>query len=243
MLLLRYSTRFYPFGRLERLSFIHFAHWSILDRIPANDPNGERLPHPYLLFQSNFNRGWREYVEAFCLVVTLGVRANWGGYGFPRPKPVGPFLEYVDKRFTPALHFYSAYPEASTRTVIKSIDTRRRFYEFAAENYEPPPRYRRKRAKAPRARALSHSFKTEPRDTVSAIAPIMPGREEALRSVLESLNNLPASPLENVTGTHMARWSIVAPLPYKGTDRTIDKTSYLLFTSWYEGTCPTTCAR
>src|SRR5438105_3578853 len=97
---LRHTTRYYPFASLVQLSFIHFAHWSVFDRIPPGDPSGRRLPHPYLLFQSNFNRGSHEYIEAFCYVIPTGVRLNWGGaYGFPPPKPVSRLLDYVDQRF------------------------------------------------------------------------------------------------------------------------------------------------
>jgi hypothetical protein len=238
MRLLRHTTRFYPFGSLVRLSFIHFAHWSVFYRIPPGDPKGQRLPHPYLVFQSNFNRGWREYVEAFCYVIPTGVRLNWrGAYGFPSPKPVGPFLEYVDKRFTKSIHHYSAYPDASTRMVISALDARRRFDEFAEEGFEPPTRFRRTRAAPPRVRALGGRPR-EAVDTISVLCPIIEGRERELKDLLESLPTGDESPLAKLTGTHMARWSIVAPISFKRNDLKIDSTSYLLFTSWYAGDRP-----
>src|SRR4051794_1238360 len=65
-------------AKLDRLSFIGFAHWSIL-----------RLPQPYLLFQSNFNGAAKQYVEAFSRVLTWAMRAMWGGArGVPGPLPV-----------------------------------------------------------------------------------------------------------------------------------------------------------
>lgn len=235
MRLLRHTTRFYPFGSLVKLSFIHFAHWSVFYRIPPGDPKGQRLPYPYLVFQSNFNRGWREYIEAFCYVIPTGVRLNWrGAYGFPSPKPVSRLLDYVDKRFTDPVHFYSAYPDDSTRMVISAIDARRRFEEFAAEGYEPPARFRRTRAASPRVRALGGTPRKAV-DTISVLSPIIEGREQELRDLLESLPTGDESPLARLAGTHMARWSIVAPLPRKKSEDTIDSTSYLLFTSWYGG--------
>src|SRR5947208_3113528 len=132
----------YPFGQLEKLAFIHFAHWSLIDRIPPNSSTARRLDHPYMLFQSNFNRGWREYVEAFCLVIPVAMRLNWRFmYGFPPPKPVGPFMEYVEKRFTKDAHFYSAYPDSSTRMVLSAIEDRHKFNVFAAEASGPPARF------------------------------------------------------------------------------------------------------
>ena len=47
-------------GTLARLSFIHFARWTLVKRLPE-----QRLRHPHLFFESNFNGGWEEYIDAF----------------------------------------------------------------------------------------------------------------------------------------------------------------------------------
>lgn len=243
MWLLRRGLRLYPWNRLTRLSFIHFAHWSIVYRMPPNDPKGRRLKTPYQLFQTNFNRGWREYVEGFCYVLPLGVRLNWsgkwtGGYGFPKPKPVGPFLDYVDERFTKAAHFYCAYPNDSTRTVLSALDERQRFHKFAAANHQPPGKFahRHRRLRPPRARALGEGLLQEPRETISVMCPILEGHHGILQDLFCALNRSDEqSPLARVTNTHMARWSLVEPLPYKNKGRPIDDVWYLLFTSWYGG--------
>ena len=232
---LKHTTNYYPFAQLVKLSFIQFAHWSVFDRIPAGDPQGRRLPHPYLLFQTNFNRGWSEYIEAFSYVVPTGVRANWRcAYGFPPPRPVSRFLDYVEPRFTDAIHYYCAYPEATTRMVISALDARRAFNEFAGVGRAAPARFLPDRATSLRGRALGGNPR-EPAETISVLSPILEGREDGLKRLLEALPEGAQSPLAEVTGTHMARWSIVSPLPYKGTEKMIDSTSYLLFTSWYEG--------
>lgn len=97
---------------LDRLSFIHFAHWAIFRR--------RGLPHPYLLFQSNFNGGAQEYIEAFSVAVRTGMRALWGGaYRVPPPTPVEPFYRYILAERVPTAHYWSAYPHAST-TMIRS---------------------------------------------------------------------------------------------------------------------------
>jgi hypothetical protein len=232
---LKHTTNYYPFAQLVKLSFIQFAHWSVFDRIPPGDPQGRRLPHPYLLFQTNFNRGWREYIEAFSYVVPTGVRLNWRcAYGFPPPRPVSRLLDYVEPRFTEAIHFYSAYPDASTRMVISALDARRAFNEFAAVGREAPARFLPDRPTSRRGRALGGTPR-QPAETISVLSPILEGREDVLKRRLEALPEGAESPLARVTGTHMARWSIVSPLPYKDTEEKIDSTSYLLFTSWYEG--------
>jgi len=185
-----------------------------------------------MLFQSNFNRGWREYVEAFCLVIPVAMRLNWRFmYGFPPPKPVGPFMEYVEKRFTKDAHFYSAYPDSSTRMVLSAIEDRHKFNVFAAEASGPPARF------LPEARRRELVFLTPASaraGTISVMTPVLPGRQTKLRRVLEGLPKDVNSPLAQVAGTHMARWSVVCPLPHKKAKAT-DPTYFLLFTSWFDG--------
>jgi len=66
--------------------------------------------------------------------------------------------------------------------------------------------------------------------------PILPGREEALRAVLDGLDKND-SPLAKVPRTHIARWIIVPDMPVApGTDlRDPLGTQFLLFTSDFDG--------
>jgi hypothetical protein len=230
------GPRVYPFGALRKLAFIHFAHWSLVDRIPANGPNSRKLAHPYILFQTNFNRGWKEYVEGFCLTIPFAMNANWrGGYGFPSPRPVSRFIEYVETRFTPEAHFYCAYPDASTRMVMAATHERSQFNRFAGTVAGPPPRFRRKRTSDRVSGPVPLGRYWQRNDTISVLTPIVGGREKPLEDLLTSLPKGLHSPLASVERTHMARWSVVRPLPYKKTGKAIDPTWYLLFASWFRG--------
>jgi hypothetical protein len=115
---------------LVRLSFIHAAHWALVDRIPAS--GGRRLPTPYVLFQSNFDGPAAEYAEAFALEVPWRIRGLWGGaYGFPGPRPPNPFVGYVlDHAIDEPCHYYSRYPEATVRTVRAALHLRDSFDRF-----------------------------------------------------------------------------------------------------------------
>jgi hypothetical protein len=226
----------YPFGQLDKLAFIHFAHWSIVDRIPPSGDNARRLPHPYMFFQTNFNRGWREYVEAFCLIIPVAMRLNWRYmYGFPPPHPVGPFLDYVEERFDHHSHFYCAYPDSSTRMVLAAIEARVKFNTFAAEAIGPPASFL-PRARRPEGPVLlgGGGWRGEKADTISVLSPVLPGYEDELREVLAHLPRDEKSPLADVTGTHMARFTVIKPLRHKR-GKAIDTTSYLLFTAWFDG--------
>ena len=112
-------------GTLARLSFIHFARWTLIRRIPFNGaPQPRRkLNYPHLFFESNFNGGWEEYIDAFSYILTSGMTAFWGSsYGFPKPLPTTPFKDYIRRNEIVASHFYSAYPEATTTMVQAALE-------------------------------------------------------------------------------------------------------------------------
>jgi hypothetical protein len=104
--------------KLQQLSFIHYARWALIRSFPDVD-GGERLGHAYLLFESNFNGTWDQYIDAFSEVVAARMKAIWGSsYGFPGPLPVEPFKAYIRRNEYVAAHYWSAYPGASTTEII-----------------------------------------------------------------------------------------------------------------------------
>jgi hypothetical protein len=112
-------------GTLRRLSFIHSARWSLLRKIPYNGEPQPRvtLRHPHLFFESNFNGGWEEYIDAFSYVLTLGMFGFWGSsYGFPWALPAGPFKDYIRRNEYVADHYFSAYPEATATMVLQALE-------------------------------------------------------------------------------------------------------------------------
>jgi hypothetical protein len=131
-----------PVRKLLKLSFIHFAHWSVFDRVPPGRPRrrARLLPYNYLAFQTNFDGLMGEYIEAFSLVVPVAMREIWGGaYGVPHPKPVAPFLAYIESHQAEAIHGYSAYPEATTKMITSALGLKSRFEAFqqAAQTLAP----------------------------------------------------------------------------------------------------------
>lgn len=110
---------------LKRLSFIHAARWAIVDRLPDNGPTqpSRRLRYRHLFFESNFNGGWEEYIDAFSYVLRPGMWAFWGSsHGFPGALPSGPFKAYIQANELPASHYYSAYPEATATMVLAALE-------------------------------------------------------------------------------------------------------------------------
>ncbi|MGB0095979.1 MAG: hypothetical protein WBP81_26005 [Solirubrobacteraceae bacterium] len=115
---------------LVQLSFIHVAHWALLTRVPRR--GGRRLPHPYLIFHSNFNDDLAAYIDAFALIVPWRMRLMWHGiYGFPGPRMVDRFLSFVQAHAMPVQHYYCAYPHGSARMITQALELSDRHRQFA----------------------------------------------------------------------------------------------------------------
>jgi hypothetical protein len=120
---------------LRRLSFIHFAQWTLVRRLP-----GQPLSPTYLCFESNFNGSFDAYIDSFAYVVPRLMKGIWrGAYGFPGPQPATPFKAYIERHEYPAAHFYSAYPEATTTRVSAALALRQRFDALVARTRGAPP--------------------------------------------------------------------------------------------------------
>jgi hypothetical protein len=127
---------------LRKLSFIHFARWSFIDRVPYNGPP-QRPEHPhycYLYFESNFNGTWDDYIDAFSYIMPVRMRLIWGtSFGFPGAKPVGRFKRYITHNEIEADHFYSAYPEATATVALAALRLGDRFEAFKAQAADMGP--------------------------------------------------------------------------------------------------------
>ncbi len=120
-------------GTLRELSFIQSARWSLIERIPFNgspQPSG-KLHYAHLYFESNFNGGWEEYIDAFSYLLRLGMFGFWGSsIGFPGAVPAGPFKDYIRTNAVDASHYYSAYPEATATLILSAGEVEKRVDEL-----------------------------------------------------------------------------------------------------------------
>jgi hypothetical protein len=120
-------------GKLRKLSFIHAARWSLFSEIPYNGPPQpqRRLRSAHLYFESNFNGGWEEYIDAFSYVLKNGMWAFWGSsFGFPGALPPRPFKDYVRRNEIAASHYYAAYPEATTTMILAALQVQPRLEQL-----------------------------------------------------------------------------------------------------------------
>ena len=105
-------------GDLINLSFIEFARWVVIPRMAfpylGNGQRREELKYDYLLFFSNFNGTWNQYIDAFSAVLSRGLNLIWRwSEKFPGSVPVTLFKEYIARVQFDTDYYYTAYPHAT----------------------------------------------------------------------------------------------------------------------------------
>lgn len=106
------AARLSPPGELAGLRTIHFARWVLFD-------NDRRL-----LFLSNYDGTWENYIGDFVNQLSDGLNAIWRNtVDFPEtgPPDLAAFHEHIRTHQIRSLVFYSAYPD---QTVINILNNR-----------------------------------------------------------------------------------------------------------------------
>jgi len=120
------------------LSFIEFARWVIVPRkgFPQLDGRqaAEELRYDYLLFFSNFNGTWNQYIDAFSAVLSNGLNLIWRwSEKFPGSVPVTPFKEYIARVQFDTDYYFTAYPNAAANDVKSAHVVQAAFDELAGQ--------------------------------------------------------------------------------------------------------------
>src|SRR6204780_1099825 len=128
---------------LKNLSFIHFARWVIIDRnqFPHLGPKQprEHLRYDYLIFFSNFNGTWNQYIDAFSAVLSAGLNLIWRwSEKFPGSVPVTPFKDYIERCQFETDYYYDAYPHATTNDVKAAHRVQAAFDDLAKRSPNMP---------------------------------------------------------------------------------------------------------
>lgn len=106
------------------LSLIHFARWVILK--PADWPDlgqgKEKLDNDYVLFCSNFNGTWDQYIDAFSDGIPSGLDLFWySSVKYPKSIPITPFKDYITFNQVNTDYYYNATPGSAQRDVKTSL--------------------------------------------------------------------------------------------------------------------------
>ncbi len=120
---------------LKTLSLIHYARWTIIgkDQFPHLDDSQpkEELNYAYMLFSSNFNGSWDQYVDSFTFAIPAGLDLFWKwNIRYPNSVPLTPFHDYIRHNQIDTDHFYNAYPLASSSDIKSAKHLKQELADF-----------------------------------------------------------------------------------------------------------------
>jgi hypothetical protein len=102
------------------LSLIHFARWVFIkrDQWPDRGQGQQKLTNDYMLFCSNFNGTWDQYIDAFADGIPGGLDLFWySSTKYPNSIPITPFKTYIRANQIDTNYYYNATPGSAQRDI------------------------------------------------------------------------------------------------------------------------------
>ena len=124
------------------LKFIHFARWVLIRRSEWPDFGQKRDPlrNDYMLFCSNFNGTWDQYIDAFSDALPSGLDLLWyTSIRYPHSIPISPFKNYIRANQIDTDYYYNATPGAAFRDVLSGLRVRRMLLKLAVDHASMSP--------------------------------------------------------------------------------------------------------
>jgi hypothetical protein len=106
------------------LSLIHFARWVIIkrDQWPQMGQPAQALKNDYVLFCSNFNGTWDQYIDAFADGIPGGLDLFWySSTKYPHSIPITPFKDYIRANQVDTNYYYNATPGSGQRDIKQAL--------------------------------------------------------------------------------------------------------------------------
>ena len=119
------------------LSIIHFARWVIIRRAdwPELGQPQAALRNDYMLFISNFNGTWDQYIDAFSDGLPNGLDLFWySSTHYPCSIPITPFKAYIRANQIDTDYYYNATPGAAQRDIKAALRVRQILLGLAARH-------------------------------------------------------------------------------------------------------------
>lgn len=107
-------------GGLLGLSIIHFARWVLVkrDQWPDLGQGKQNLRNDYMIFCSNFNGTWDQYIDAFSDGIPNGLNLFWNtATKYPSSIPITPFKDYITYNQIYTDYYYNATPGSAQRDI------------------------------------------------------------------------------------------------------------------------------
>ncbi|GGJ22493.1 hypothetical protein [Neoroseomonas lacus] len=111
-------------GGLLGLSIIHFARWVMIrrDQWPDLGQGRPTMRNDYMLFISNFNGTWDQYIDAFSDGIPNGLDLFWySSTKYPGSIPISPFKAYIRANQVDNDYYYNATPGAAQRDIKAAL--------------------------------------------------------------------------------------------------------------------------
>ena len=111
-------------GGLLGLRLIHFARWVTIrrDQWPDLGQGNQTLNYDYMLFCSNFNGTWDQYIDAFSDGIPSGLDTFWySSVKYPHSIPISSFKNYITYNQIDTTYYYNATPGASQRDIKSAL--------------------------------------------------------------------------------------------------------------------------
>ena len=110
------------------LKLIHFARWVIIRRNqwPDLGQGKPSLDNDYMLFLSNFNGTWDQYIDAFADGIPGGLDMFWyASTKYPHSIPISTFKDYITANQIETGYYYNATPGAAQRDIKAALRVHR----------------------------------------------------------------------------------------------------------------------
>lgn len=106
------------------LRLIHFARWVLIrrDQWPDLGQGKQSLRFDYMLFVSNFNGTWDQYIDAFSDGIPNGLDLFWyASVKYPHSIPISDFKNYITYNQVDTDYYYNATPGAAQRDIKAAL--------------------------------------------------------------------------------------------------------------------------
>lgn len=124
------------------LSLIHFARWVIIkrDQWPDLGQGKQHLKNDYMLFCSNFNGTWDQYIDAFADGIPNGLDLFWYcATKYPHSVPITPFKNYIRANQFDTTYYYNATPGSAQRDIKTALKLRQVLLALAEKHRTQSP--------------------------------------------------------------------------------------------------------
>ena len=129
-------------GGLLGLSLIHFARWILVkrDEWPDLGQGKQSVKNDYMIFCSNFNGTWDQYIDAFSDGIPNGLNLFWyTATKYPTSIPVTPFKDYITYNQIYTDYYYNATPGSAQRDVKCAMLVYDTLKDLAARHADESP--------------------------------------------------------------------------------------------------------